>query len=163
MKRNLIVIIGGVILGLIYISCCAWLLLKFTTFGKIVTESAAMGRAMEYKEVVIKYGQNPFGHMQTELRIIQYAMFPVLSALIGIYVGVLTRKNEVAIAAITILPFVIFATSSDSSSVAAFGFSIIYLGICCLTTNVIAGRRATRQTSEIASNQEDVPDQKPVR
>ena len=163
MKRILIVIIGGEILGVIYIACCAWLLLKFTIFGKIATESAAIGRVMEYKEVVSKFGQNTFWNMQTELRLIQYVMFPLLSVLIGIYVGVYSIKNEVAIAAITILPFVIFATSSDSSRVAAFGFSIFYLGICCLATNVIARRRTTRQASQVVSNQEDAPDQKAAR
>jgi len=163
MKRNILVCIGGIILTLLFLLLCAWLALKFTTFGKITTESAALGRAMEHKEVVAKYGQNPFKYMHTELRIGQFVLFPLLSILIGIYVGVLARKNEVLIAGITLLPFVIFTTSSDTSRATAFGFSILYLGICCLTTNIIVGRKVTSQSNEIASNQKNAPDQNAVR
>ena len=158
MKRNILVCIGGVILTYLYILLCGWLALKFTISGKIATESAALGRAMEYKEVVARYGQNPFKYMQTEFRIGQYALFPLLSILIGIYAGILSKKYEVVIAAITMLPFVIFTTSSGSSRVGAFGFSVLYIGICCLTTNFIAGRKATRQSNENSSNHENTPD-----
>lgn len=158
MKRNILVFIGGVTLTFFYVLLCGWLGLNFSIFGKIATESAASGRVPEYKEVMAKYGQDPFKQMEMVLRIARFFLYPLLSILVGIYVGLLARKNEVMVAGIALLPFVIFVTSSDTSRTSAFGFSIMYLSFSCITTHVVAGRRVARETSKYTSNQGNTPD-----
>lgn len=153
MKRNVLIILGGIVFSLLLIVLSGWVLVTFTNMGKIATESAALGRAMEYKEVVAKYG-DPFKSMKTVSTIIHFGIFPIGSLLIGVYVGFLSKNKEVIVSAITLFPFLIIVTSTDSSRVTAFMFAVFYLSICCFTTFFIARWRTTKIAVTGASNQE---------
>lgn len=143
MKRNILIILGGIALSFLLVVFSGWVLATFTSMGKIATESAALGHAMEYKEVVAKYG-DPFKSMKTVSRIIHFGVFPAGSILIGIYVGFLSKNKEVIVSGIALFPLLIMATSTDSSRLTAFAFSGLYLSLCCFTTYFIARWRTIR-------------------
>jgi hypothetical protein len=153
MKRNIIIILGGIVLSLLLIVLGGWVLATFTNMGKIASESAALGRAMEHREVVAKYG-DPFKSLKTASKIIHFGIFPIGSLLIGGYVGFLAKNKEVIVSAITLFPFLIIVTSTDSSRVTAFMFAVFYLSICCFTTFFIARWRATKMEVTGTSNKE---------
>ena len=153
MKRNVLIILGGIVLSFLLVVFSGWILATFTSMGKIATESAALGRAMEYKEVVAKYGE-PFKSMITVSRIIDFGIFPAGSILIGIYVGFLSKNKEVIVSGITLFPLLIMATSTDSSRLTAFALSGLYLSLCCFTTYFIVKWRTNRVSANNTSNQE---------
>lgn len=153
MKRNILIILGGIVLSLLLIVLGGWVLATFTNMGKIATESAALGRAMEHKEVVAKYG-DPFKSMKTVSTIIHFGIFPTGSLLIGLYVGLFSKNKEVIVSAITLFPFLIIVTSTDSSRVTAFAFAVFYLSVCCFTTFFLARWRTNKVAVTGTSNQE---------
>ncbi len=158
MARNIIVVISGIILSFLLFVLGCWFALKFTTFGKISTESAALGRWMEYKDIVAKYG-SPFKAMENVFRIVRYCIFPSVSILTGIYVGLLSRKSELIVSAITLFPFVLLTISLDASHLTEYALAVFYLSLCCFATYVISKRRNRRFTaSEIICNHATTPD-----
>jgi len=153
MKRNILIILGGIVIGFLLVVFSGRVLATFTSMGKTATESATLGRAMEHKEVFAKYG-DPFKSMITVSRIIDFGIFPEGSILIGIYVGLISKNKEVIVSGIALFPLLIMATSTDSSRLTAFAFSGLYLSLCCFTTYLIVKWRTIRASANITSNQE---------
>jgi hypothetical protein len=154
--RNILTICGGIILSFLLVSFSGWFLYNFSEMSKIARVSVSPETKMLYREVE--------NSMYIGFRIIEFGIFPAGSILIGIYVSLLTKKNEVIFSAASIFPLLIFSTSTKSSRLEAFAFSVLYLSLCCFTTYFISKWKVTRRTaSQIISNHEDAPDQEAVR
>lgn len=152
MTRNILTVCGGIILSFLLLAFSGWFFAKYSYIGKISGEYA-LGKTIDFKAL----SQS----MEIAYRIIDYIIFPIGSLLIGIYVGLFSKRREVVVFAVTLLPLVIIATSTDSSRLSAFLFAFFYLSIGCLTTHFISiMKNMGLPSSDILSNNASTPEKR---
>lgn len=154
MRRNILTVCGGIILSFLLLAFSGWFFAEFSYIGKISGEYA-LGKTIDFKALSKS--------MEIAYRIIDYIIFPTGALFIGTFVGLLSKSREVVVTAVTLLPLVILATSTDSSRLSAFLFAFFYLTIGCLTTHFISIRKKSgRPSSEISSNDVSTPNEREI-
>ena len=136
MLRNILVICGGIILGLLLMAFSGWFLYQFSGIAKIPGTTVAAQTARAYKLM---------GSMERGFRIIEYGIFPLGAILIGAYVGFASVKNESLISALTGFSFIAQVASFSNSRMTGFAFSLWYLSFCCFTTYFISKWKERRR------------------
>src|ERR1044071_6918519 len=115
MTRNILIVLGSIALSFVLLSLGVWVFLHTSSEGEWIREAAQRGRMPEYRETLEKYG-DPFTMMDRGGGVMQFVLFPSVALLVGIFVGLLARGAVWQVAAISLLPliiFVLFASAWD--------------------------------------------------
>jgi hypothetical protein len=109
MKRNIVIGVGAAVLGFFLISLFAYLELRYTEFGAFMQGAA--------KGVLDRRYGDPFDFMGKWARINQFIMFPVVSVLVGLFIGSLCRARCWLAVLIGVTPIVFVNYPSNIVSV----------------------------------------------
>jgi len=126
MKRALVLGISGAVLTLLLMSVSMYLELRFTELGGFMREAA-------HGVPNPKYG-DPFALLGKWVRIHQFVVAPVVSALIGFGIGLLARGQLLLTVLIGIAPLVLLNNTLDLPAVPS--------GLACAFSAWLAAKAA---------------------
>jgi hypothetical protein len=149
MKRNLLVVGGGVILSFVLLSVGAWIFLQASSQGEWIRETAADGRMPKYEEEIEKYG-DPFDMMTRGMRITQFILLPIVGLLTGTFVGLLARSAVWQTAAISLIPLALLVLAAHSWTLEGLLLSCVYIVLCSATSLLLYGWKGKRLAARTA-------------
>ena len=149
MTRNILIVLGSIALSFVLLSLGVWIFLHTSSEGEWIRESAERGRMLEYRETIEKYG-DPFTMMDRGVRVMQFVLFPSVALLVGIFVGLLARGAVWQVAAISLLPLIIFVLFASAWDLVGFVLSVLYVALCCAAGVVTHRWRGRKSVSGAA-------------
>ncbi|MFN2514052.1 MAG: hypothetical protein ABR568_21890 [Pyrinomonadaceae bacterium] len=130
MKRNLLVIGGGVILSFLLLSVGGWIVLQTSSHGVWIREFTADGRIPTSEETIQK-DNDPFDIMARGMRVIQFVLLPIVALFTGTFVGLIARSAVWQTAAISLIPLCLLVLAGHSWNLEGIALSGVYLALCC--------------------------------
>lgn len=137
MVRKIVLIIGGISLSAVLLVLTSWLVLNFTSFGKLVQQESPPTN-VTYDQVVATHG-DPFELMEITLAAVDFVGMPLTALLVGCFVGLMATKGAASAAATSLLPLSIFILATHSFSILGF-----VLASVCLTVGAFSSLAVSR-------------------
>jgi uncharacterized membrane protein len=139
MARNIFLVIGGIFLSLVLTVVSAWGILKFTSLGKSIregeqTENIQRDRheleTQEYKDIFVQ--------MEQTLWIIKLVIMPVISLVVGSFIGIFARKHLFVLSIISLTPLLAAFLISSSWKVSGLFYCILYALLASLASLAVS-------------------------
>jgi|SRR5579872_3756292 len=125
--KSILVVLGAVALSAFLLELSILASMHWTRFGHFLRESQA--HQMHAAEIKAKYGADVFTMMAEFIREQEFVVNPLISILVGIFVGLLGKTRTGLTAIMTLLPLQLFLLLSDDFSRWAFVRAAIYFAL----------------------------------
>jgi len=139
MVRNILLVICGVILSLILASVSAWGILEFTPLGKSIREDKQTGNLQHdgHEPETQKYN-DIFVQMEQTLWLIELVIMPVISLVVGSFMGIFARKRHFVLSIISLTPLLVAFLISSSWKVSGLFYCILYALLASLASLAVS-------------------------
>jgi hypothetical protein len=138
MIKKTLVVLGGVLLSTVLLVVGAWMMLRLTPIGSVVSGNA----------VATVDNQDPFEAMSQFIWISNSLLFPAIAVGVGDFVGLLAENRTLPLAVGGMLPAVIFFLAGHSWAAEALVYGLGYFALSAIVASLVGKVRLRRGSGE---------------
>lgn len=140
MARSILTGIGGAVLSFILLAALVMVWLSWTRPGQMVNDPRILNEK-DAAAIVAEYG-DPIEQLQKGKEQHELVLFPLISILTGVFVGLLGKVRTGWTAVVALLPLQVFLIFAESFDVAAFLRALAYFLLAYLSASMVRRMRA---------------------